>query len=253
MANLFHFVPGYRHYIYSSGREPLVFLLLAFLLTFIATRAYTRLGRWRGWRSGAVRGVHLHHLVPGIIVVLTTGTAIVAFHPGDDSLLVLSALFGSGAALTLDEFALLLHLDDVYWTDEGRSSIEATLMGFALALLCLLATTPLGSDPAKDVPHWIVAGIVGVDMVFAVGAFLKGKAKVGTLGIFLPGLALFGAIRLAAPTSLWARRFYSPDKLARSRARAAVHQRRYTRRKHRLYDAIGGAPHLERGPRERRR
>jgi hypothetical protein len=40
------------------------------------------------------------------------------------------ALFGAGAALTLDEFALVLHLGDVYWTEEGRSSIEATLMGF---------------------------------------------------------------------------------------------------------------------------
>ena len=128
MADLFRAVPGYQHYVYDSGREPLFFLLLAFLLTFGAARSYTRLGRHRGWRSGSIRGVHLHHLVPGIVATLTAGTALIAFRPGDDATLLLSALFGAGAALTLDEFALVLHLDDVYWTHEGRSSIEATLM-----------------------------------------------------------------------------------------------------------------------------
>ena len=57
------------------------------------------------------------------------GTAIIGFRPGDDSLLLLSMLYVLGAALILDEFALILHLDDVYWTTEGRSSVEATLMG----------------------------------------------------------------------------------------------------------------------------
>ena len=246
MADFFRFVPGYQHYVYDPGREPLFFLLLAFLLTFAAARTYTRLGRLRGWRSGSVRGVHLHHLVPGIIATLVAGTAIIAFRPAEDSMLMLSALFGCGAALTLDEFALLLHLDDVYWTAEGRSSIEATLIGFTLASLCLLATAPLGSDPGKDVPHWVIAGIITVNMSFALIAFLKGKAKLGAFGIVVPGLAILAAARLAKPTSLWAHRFYSPAKLDRCRARAALHDRRYARLKHRFYDAIGGAPHLER-------
>src|SRR5229473_7563725 len=139
MADFFHFIPGYKHYVYGPGREPLFFLLLAFLLTFAIARSYTRLGRLRGWRSGSVRGVHLHHLVPGIVASLAAGTAIIGFRPGDDSMLLLSALFGAGAALILDEFALVLHLDDAYWTEEGRSSIEATLIGFPFAALCLLA------------------------------------------------------------------------------------------------------------------
>src|SRR5438477_8794470 len=247
MADFFQFVPGYRHYVYVSGREPLFFLLLAFVLTFVAVRSYTRLGRKRDWRSGAVRGVHLHHLVPGIVASLAAGTAIVAFRPGDDSMLLLSALFGVGAALILDEFALVLHLDDVYWTEEGRSSIEATLIGFSFGVLCLLATAPLGSDPGKDVPHWLLAGMVTVNLAFALAAFLKGKAKIGAFGVFVPGLAPLGAVRLATPTSFWALRFYSAAKLDRSRRRAAVHHRRYVLLKHRVYDAIGGAPHLERG------
>src|SRR5437667_1951832 len=149
MADFFHFFPGYKHYVYQPGREPLFFLLLAFLLTFAAARTYARLSRQRGWRSGSLRGVHLHHLVPGIVASLAAGTAIIAFRPGDDSMLLLSTLFGVGAALILDEFALVLHLDDVYWTEEGRSSIEATLIGFSFGVLCLLATAPLGSDPGK--------------------------------------------------------------------------------------------------------
>jgi hypothetical protein len=131
--------------------------------------------------------VHLHHLVPGVIASLAAGTAIVAFRPGDDSMLLLSGLFGVGAALTLDEFALILHLEDVYWTREGRSSIEATLMGFAFAALCLLATAPLHSDPSRDVPHWVVGGLISVNMLFALVAFLKGKAKLGAFGVFVPG------------------------------------------------------------------
>jgi hypothetical protein len=251
VADFFHFVPGYQHYVYAAGREPLFFLLLAFLLTFACARTYTRLGRWYGWGSGSLRGVHLHHLVPGIVASFAAGTAIIAFRPGDDSMLLLSMLFGVGAALTLDEFALILHLEDVYWTREGRSSIEAALMGFAFAALCLLATAPLGSDPSRDAPHWVLGGVIAFNMLFALIAFLKGKAKLGAFGIFLPGVALLGACRLAKPASLWARRFYSPGQLERSRRRAARYETRYAHLAHRVYDAIGGAPHLERTDRAR--
>jgi len=72
VADVFHFIPGYKHYIYASGREPIFFLLLAFLLAFTAVRTYTRVGRSRGWGSGSLRGVHLHHLVPGIVATLAS-------------------------------------------------------------------------------------------------------------------------------------------------------------------------------------
>jgi hypothetical protein len=242
VADLFHFVPGYQHYVFRSGREPLFFTLLAFLCTFVAVRTYTRVGRMRGWQSGSVRGVHVHHLVPGILASLGSGAAIIAFRPGDDSMLLLSMLFGVGAALTLDEFALVLHLEDVYWSREGRSSIEATLMGFAFGALCLLATAPLGSDPGRDIPHWVLGGVVVVNLGFALVTFLKGKLKLGAFGIFLPGLALVGAARLAKPTSLWARARYSDQKLERSRERWRAHERRYVERTSRFYDLIGGAP-----------
>jgi hypothetical protein len=164
-------------------------------------------------------------------------------------MLLLSTLFGIGAALTLDEFALILHLDDVYWSHEGRSSIEATLMGFAFGALCLLSTAPLESDPGKDVPHWVSVSVICVNVGFALVCFVKGKAKLGAFGVFVPGLAIVGAVRLAKPSSLWARRFYVAGRLERSRARAALRERRYVALKHRVYDVIGGAPHLDRSER----
>jgi hypothetical protein len=180
-----------------------------------------------------------------MLASLASATAIIAFRPGDDSMLLLSSLFGVGAALTLDEFALILHLDDVYWTKEGRSSIEATLMGAAFGFLCLLSSLPLSGDPGRDAPHWLAGTILAVNLTFGLVAFLKGKPKLGTLGIFLPGLSLIGALRLATPQSPWAHRFYPPAKKQRSERRAAQRDLRYSDLRHRIYDAIGGAPHLD--------
>jgi hypothetical protein len=118
-------------------------------------------------------------------------------------------------------------------------------MGFAFGALCLLATAPLGSDPGQDVPHWVVGWIVGIDLLFALVAFLKGKFKLGAFGVFIPGIALIGAVRLAKPSSLWARRFYDDEALQRSRDRASAHHARYAHWTHRLYDFIGGAPDVQ--------
>jgi lysyl-tRNA synthetase class 2 len=162
-------------------------------------------------------------------------------------MLVLSACFGAGAAFILDEFALVLHLEDVYWTEYGRSSIDATLMGFAFGVLCMLATAPIHSDPSRDAPHWVVGGLIAVNTSFALIAFLKGKTKLGAFGIFVPGVAVVAGLRLAKPTSLWAHHRYSESKLDRSESRAVLQHRRYAGLKQRIYDAIGGAPHLEHG------
>lgn len=148
-----------------------------------------------------------------------------------------------------DSFALDLMeavRPDVYWTKEGRSSIEAILMAFAFGVLCLIATAPAGADPSQDIPHSVLGAVVAVNLSFALVAFLKGKTRVGVIGLVIPGVAIVGAVGLARPTSLWARRFYSADKLDRSTARITLQHDRYTRLIHRLYDTIGGAPHLQR-------
>ncbi len=63
------------------SREPTALLLAAFLVTFVLTRAYTRLARVRGWGSGSVDGVHLHHMVVGIVLVLVSGLIEIASRP----------------------------------------------------------------------------------------------------------------------------------------------------------------------------
>ena len=91
----------------------------------------------------------------------------------------------------------------------------------------------------------MIGGLISVNLVFALIAFLKGKRKLGAFGIVVPGLAFLGAARLAKPESLWARRFYSTRKSERSRARAERYEQRYARFAHRIYDLIGGKPHLD--------
>jgi hypothetical protein len=57
-VNLFRFVPGYDEHIYDANKEPLLFMFIAFLITFAFVGIYTRMARARGWGSGSVGGVH---------------------------------------------------------------------------------------------------------------------------------------------------------------------------------------------------
>jgi hypothetical protein len=235
---------------YDSGfmferRAPLLLGLVAFLVTFAATRVYTRVARSRGWGSGNVGGVHLHHMVIGILLILVTGLLAVAFWP--DGLAwrcVLGVLFGVGAALTLDEFALWLYLRDVYWCEEGRSSIDATLAGVVLATLILVGSSPFGLEGGR-MPSAIVFGVVGFNIFVAVLTFLKGKLFLGMTSVFVPVVGIVGAVRIAKPRSLWAKHVYrqrSLEKLERARARFEASRSRYRRFHDILDDLIGGAP-----------
>ena len=73
--NLFRFIPGYETYIYEAGKEPILLLFIAFLVTFALTRLYTRLARVHGWGSGNVGGVHVHHIIPGLVLMAAAGIA----------------------------------------------------------------------------------------------------------------------------------------------------------------------------------
>ncbi|MEX0784367.1 MAG: hypothetical protein WD557_17130 [Dehalococcoidia bacterium] len=113
----------YRLRIDEPGLEPHLLILLSFLVTFGATRAITHSIR-RGGPLPFVRNLshgdsHLHHLVPGIILLLVVGYVLAATDPGQRA--PFAVLYGIGAALTLDEFALWLQLKDVYWEREGTA------------------------------------------------------------------------------------------------------------------------------------
>lgn len=129
----------YDRHLVATGKEQAFWLLVAFLVTFAVVRAVThtiRAGRGP-FRNLSVGGTHLHHLVPGIILVLVTGYLATAVEPRAARTTV-AVLFGVGAALTLDEFALWLHLEDVYWQKQGRRSVDVVVIAAALAGLVVL-------------------------------------------------------------------------------------------------------------------
>jgi hypothetical protein len=245
--NLFRFIPGYETHIYGGGREPAFLMLVAFILTLAGTRFYTRMARVRGWGSAHVGGVHVHHLVPGLVLSLVAGGLAIGLGPSELGLAILAIVFGIGAALVLDEFAMLLHLDDVYWTTEGRLSIEASMAAVAFLGLAVLASFPLPTDHGSDrLAREIGDGLIVLVAVLVIVTLLKGKLKFGLFGIVFVPFSLAGAVRLAKPNSIWARRFYPEDsrRLRRSEARAAAREERWSQRRERFYDLIGGAPHL---------
>jgi uncharacterized membrane protein YhdT len=240
-VNLLRSVPGYESAIYETGREPALVMLVAFAVTYALTRGYTRIARVRGWGSTHVGGVHMHHLVVGLVLAFTAGAIQFAYLPDEGFFqLLLAAAFGTGAALVLDEFALVFHLTDVYWEEEGRKSVDAVVLGVAFGAVFLLHAAPLGQD--TDGPRWFVTAVILIHLTFVVVCALKGKLFLALFGTFMPTLAWIGAIRLAEPGSAWARRRYQTgsDKRHRSEERYARYEARWRPLKERAWDLIGG-------------
>ncbi len=255
--NLFRWIPGYESAIYNEGKEPLLLLFVAFLVAFGLTRLYTRLARTRGWGSGSAGGVHVHHMVPGVILMAVCG--IFAFSRYGESGVVFDLVaigFGVGTALVLDEFAMIFHLRDVYWTEEGRTSIDALLMGLALAGLLLVGSSPFDIQGSEEEASGAAAffTIVAFNVLLAAITFLKKKPFLGIVAILIPLVGLVASIRLAKPRSPWARWFYTADrgtgsgrrrrqrKLERSIAR--FERGRLGRFERWFSDFVGGAPQL---------
>ena len=182
--------------------------------------------------------------------VLLTGFLGYATRPASPYNEILAALFGVGAGLTLDEFALWVYLRDVYWAEEGRASFDAVVVAALLGGLIVLGVGPFDLSHNPSSIETLVV-VVLVDVLLAAGAILKGKLVLGLVGIFLPFASLAGVLRLAAPRSPWARRWYKADgrKLERSKAR----WRRINARRKRVADLVAGAPEApeetaQRGP-----
>jgi hypothetical protein len=133
-------VRGYQE---GSEREnALLNLLGSFTLTWALVRSSThvihRRGRWGPFRDIVLGPHHIHHFVPGIaLAFLAGGAAVVARRESLDPWLAIA--FGTGVALTLDESALLLKLDDVYWTEDGIVSVQISLAAVALLSAMALA------------------------------------------------------------------------------------------------------------------
>lgn len=221
----------YQTYLVDTGRAAALWLLIGFVVTFAVTRWITLRIRSRSQdpdagQDGAIKdvfigGVHIHHQVWGILLVLIVGLLEFRFNPASPWEEVSALLFGIGAALALDEFALWLHLDDVYWSPEGRKSIDAVLLAAVAGIAMLMATSPVGVDAGTaQSDGLVVASIaVAIHVMLCIICLLKGKNVIGILGLAIPLLGDFGSFRLAKPESYWAKRFYGDKKMGRARGR----------------------------------
>src|SRR6476661_2272646 len=202
-----------QHFLDDRGQRAGFVLLGAFLVSFLFIRTSARLIRSPkiSWWPGSVKtksGLHLHHLVWGIVLLLATGFLNFVLKPGSPWNEILAGAFGVGAGLTLDEFALWVHLEDVYWSQEGRSSLDAVLVATLLGGLVLLGLAPFDlANQEGSISSLVIA--VLIDIGLAALAILKGKPLLGLLGVFVPFFSLVGAVRLASPTSPYARRRYA--------------------------------------------
>jgi hypothetical protein len=233
----------------GSSLRPMMWMFIAILATFLITRTVTRLirsGSGAGAGLGNVRiaGVHVHHQVFGILIIISTGIVLVSRTPHGAALDVAAAIFGVGVSLTLDEFALWLHLQDVYWTTEGRKSVDA--------IFCVLAVTGAlvgGADflsgRVGTATWWSSVSVLAAGLLLSIICLLKGKITTGVIGIVVSVVALVGAVRLAKPGSWWATRHYAsrPQRAARAAGRYGP---RYQQRWNWLRDLVAGAPSEER-------
>ncbi|MGB3351749.1 MAG: hypothetical protein WBB00_03140 [Mycobacterium sp.] len=246
------------------SRLPLVCCLVAFILTFFVTRTIVRYIRsqagsdaprkwWQPRNISAAGGMHIHHVVIGVVLVLVSGVTMVtlAVDGGVPEFTAASIFFGVGAALVLDEFALILHLSDVYWAEDGRTSVDAVFVAVAVAGLLILGFSPLSFF---DVDIWrsdqsvvaraIVVAAALLTLGLAVIVLLKGKVWTGLVGMFITPLLVVGAVRLSRPHAPWARWRYTnrPRKMHRALERERWLRRPVVQAKLWLQDAIAGMP-----------
>lgn len=230
-------------FVESSNRGPLLWLFVSLLLAFAVTRFVTRRIRAgsTGLKNWEIGGVHVHHQVFGIVAMLVAGILEFSYRPPEPWVSLLAAVFGAGAALTLDEFALWLYMDDVYWTAAGRRSLDAVFVAVIVTGMLLVGLVPVDlSGPGHVVAATLAVSIVVVLVPSAIAA-LKGKPIMAIVGLFIWAVAITGAIRLAKPSSPWGRRRYAPGSAKRARAERRFGPA-YVARWNRIRDLVGGAP-----------
>jgi hypothetical protein len=225
---------AYETHIEAAGNELHFLLLLSFLCSFGFIRTSAHMIRAQvSWWPGNVQtkgGTHIHHLVWGILLVLTMGYLGLSFDLGTPWIELVVIVFGIGMGLTLDEFALWLNLKDVYWQEQGRQSIDAVVVTTTLLVISLLglqfwidvreaillAIGVGGESFVGDESALILLAFQLIGAGLAAICFLKGKTMIGIVGLFIPIVALFGAVTKARPNSRWERRRRAPP--ARSSA-----------------------------------
>jgi hypothetical protein len=228
-------------------KGPLMLSFTAFVVTFIATRTITRMiragkGPFHNIDDG---GVHMHHSTPGILILILGAFMAVGAPPQTVWIYVSGVLVGIGASLVLDEFAMLFRLQDVYWSQEGQLSVNVVTLAAGCIGLAAVGISPIRPDGLTDastVARIIATAWLGLHLVFVAITALKGKYPTALIGMFIGPITWFAAVRLARPTSPWARKWYSPEKLEHARARAAVFDAKWGPVRQHWDRFIGGKP-----------
>jgi hypothetical protein len=214
---------AYRTHIADADKEYHFLILASFLLSwgFIRTSAHMIRAQVSWWPGNVETkgGTHIHHMFWGILLLLSMGYIGLSFDLGTPWIEVVAIGFGIGMGLTLDEFALWLNLEDVYWAPKGRQSIDAVIATTVLLAITLIGARfwidayeaglvlfgiggdeLTGGETALFLVSW---QILGACLAFV--CFLKRKIITGILGLFFPIVALIGALRPAKPGSRWER------------------------------------------------
>ena len=231
----------------AAGKLPLMLCFVSFVVTFVLTRAITRMIRdGRGpFRNVTAGGTHVHHSVPGVILLMIGAFTAVGEVRTTGWLSFSAIAVGIGTSLVLDEFALILHLQDVYWSGEGQLSVEAVSLVAACLGLAVVGFSPLrvaGVDSTEFSVRISATGLLLIDACLSLICVLKGKYRSGLFGLFLPPVAVIGTVRLARPNSIWARRNYRGKRLEHATRRAADFDRRWKPVQVDWEDFIGGRP-----------
>jgi hypothetical protein len=237
----------WEHHLVAHERQGVFLVLVGFVGSFAFIRMSTRLIRMEvSWWPGNIEsegGVHVHHLVFGIITMMAAGTLGFAAFGHSPYTEICAFFFGVGAGLTIDEFALWVYLEDVYWAQEGRSSIDASVIGASLIALIVVGVNPFEFDQhGEGLLPAIVSAILAI--LFVVICFFKGRRLHGIVGIFIAPIALYGACRIGKPDSAWAHHRYGekrPKKQAKAERRFRP-GRRTDRFKEAFRDIVGGKP-----------
>jgi hypothetical protein len=237
----------WNHHLVAHHRQGVFLVLVGFVGSFAFIRMSTRMIRAEvSWWPGNIEsesGLHVHHLVFGIVTMMVAGTLGFAAAGHSPWTEITALFFGIGAGLTIDEFALWVYLEDVYWAEEGRSSIDATVIAASLIGLIVVGSNPFEFGNGVEE---IIGGVLSALLVigFVAACFLKGRRLHGTIGILFVPLAIYGACRIGKPNSAWARHRYGerrPRKQAKAEERFRP-DRRTERFKEAFRDIVGGKP-----------
>jgi hypothetical protein len=197
---------AYDQHIQVPGRETHFLILIAFVCSFGFIRTSAHMIRAQvSWWPGNVEtktGTHVHHLVWGILLLMVMGYLGIATAIPDPWFDLVAIGFGIGMGLTLDEFALWLNLEDVYWKEKGRESIDAVVVTVVLLVITLLglqfwidvydAVLVLTGFDRGNAVIAIPIQLVGIGL--AIVCFRRGRRFTGLVGLFVPFVALVGAV-----------------------------------------------------------